>query len=118
MLQKTHLQKKILEGNSSDPVNISSTEGNEKATKDIHKCSKAIPKNISEISKSRAHRSQRSHSPLRCYYCEKAGVQFETCDVKEYENHMATKHFRKPAYPTQSDMKRYGLTPQGKSWEV
>jgi hypothetical protein len=54
-----------------------------------------------------------SRSSYSCYHCD----GFHTGNQDYYENHMARCHFRLPAYPSVADLQRYGLKPQGKSWE-
>lgn len=44
---------------------------------------------------------------------------FKTNDVNEYERHGALYNIENPLlYPSSYEMKKYGLTPQGKEWEV
>jgi hypothetical protein len=57
---------------------------------------------------------------LRCYYCE----DFET-DSKDgkrnYESHVKSKHgndLDHPCYPSKADLKRLGLKPQSRKWEI
>jgi hypothetical protein len=47
------------------------------------------------------------------YHCD----DFQTNNQDYYENHMARKHFKLPAYPSIADLQRYGLSAQGKDWE-
>ena len=63
--------------------------------------------------------SYTSHSKLlRCYYCEKAGTQFETDDVAEYEKHGDLKHRNKSLYPNKATIKKHKLKAQDKEWEI
>jgi hypothetical protein len=123
------------------------TENREKSNENIQDIAHNITNNLQEKEDRKLGSSpeppapsvpsgaSKEQSTLRCYYCgngnfnghgnrngkssnSKKSIEFEPYDIKEYESHMATRHFKKPAYPTRSDMKRYGLTPQGKSWEV
>ncbi|MDN5868044.1 MAG: hypothetical protein L0H55_11705, partial [Candidatus Nitrosocosmicus sp.] len=47
-----------------------------------------------------------------CYLCG-----LETDSKEEYERHYVRTHPGKPAYPCLADITKYGLEPQGKSWE-
>jgi hypothetical protein len=48
-----------------------------------------------------------------CYYCD-----FNTNSKDDYEKHIVVYHPKKPGYPNLEDLKKSGLKPQGKSWEV
>lgn len=51
---------------------------------------------------------------FRCYYnCD---VQFETKDA--YLKHSAITHPHRTAFPSKIEIEKYGLKPQGKSWET
>ena len=53
---------------------------------------------------------------FKCYHF---GCDFQTNDQIDYERHGALKHLENPLlYPSRYELKRYGLTPQGKEWEV
>jgi hypothetical protein len=64
------------------------------------------------------HPSHPSH-PSPYYKCYHPNCLFTTKDQKEYERHGALKHPSNPLlYPSKFEIKKYGLTPQGKEWEV
>jgi hypothetical protein len=47
------------------------------------------------------------------------GCDFHTNDEKDYHRHAAQKHTGVPVlYPTKVELEKYGLKPQGKSWEI
>jgi hypothetical protein len=53
------------------------------------------------------------------YSCYHNGCDFHTNDEKDYHRHAAQKHTGIPVlYPTKTELERYGLKPQGKSWEI
>ena len=111
---------KNLEGNSSNSVNISSADRNEKAARDSIKRTK----NISQLD-SRAHKSHRSQSITdeieepTLYSCYHKGCNYHTDDVQEYERHGAQKHLKNPLlYPSKAEIEKYGLKAQGKDWEI
>ena len=117
--QSTDTFAKNLEENSSGSDDSLGMDGSGKVARDSIKA----PKNISEVSEMRAHRSQRSHSNsdgnglLKCYYCEKAGNLFETYDEMEYFKHGSRKHYNKPMFPNMVAIEKHNLKPQGKEWE-
>jgi hypothetical protein len=53
-----------------------------------------------------------------CYYCDKAGKKFETNDESKYLKHGAQKHYKKPMFPNLTELKKYGLKYQNKTWEI
>ncbi|HEY6668207.1 MAG TPA: DUF4326 domain-containing protein [Candidatus Nitrosopolaris sp.] len=55
-----------------------------------------------------------ANSKYVCYYC----MDCQTDSEHEYHSHKVRKHPDKPAYPTKADLEKFGLTPQGKSWEI
>jgi hypothetical protein len=62
--------------------------------------------------------SHPSH-PSPNYKCYHLNCKFNTDDQKEYERHGAFKHLENPLlYPSRYEIEKYGLTPQGKEWEV
>jgi len=62
--------------------------------------------------------SHPSH-PSPNYKCYHLNCKFNTDDQKEYERHGALKHLENPLlYPSRYEIEKYGLTPQGKEWEV
>ena len=73
-----------------------------------------------------SHPSHPSHpSPLetgRLFYefkCYHPNCKFSTEYQEEYERHGALKHPSNPLlYPSRYEIEKYGLTPQGKEWEV
>lgn len=52
-------------------------------------------------------------SIFECYYCD----NFHTNMENDYLSHGAIRHPRKPMFPSKTDLKKYGLTPQWKRWE-
>jgi hypothetical protein len=53
---------------------------------------------------------------FKCYY---PGCEFQTDSEREYKKHGALKHLENPLlYPSRYEIEKYGLTPQGKEWEV
>jgi hypothetical protein len=53
------------------------------------------------------------------YSCYHNGCDFHTNDEKYYQRHAAQKHPGIPVlYPTKAELEKYGLKPQGKSWEI
>jgi hypothetical protein len=59
--------------------------------------------------------SQGNGRQYRCYH---NGCDFQTCSQEEYERHGALKHPKNPLlYPSRAEIEKYGLKPQGKSWE-
>jgi hypothetical protein len=48
-----------------------------------------------------------------CYYCD-----FDTNSQDDYKKHVVVYHPKKPGYPSLEDLKRSGLKPQGRPWEV
>jgi hypothetical protein len=73
-----------------------------------------------------SHPSHPSHpSPsesgrlLFSYKCYHPNCDFQTNNIGEYERHGALKHLENPLlYPSRYEIEKYGLTPQGKEWEV
>jgi hypothetical protein len=67
-----------------------------------------------------SHPSHPSPTKFRgLFKCYHPGCDFQTSDEKEYERHGALKHLENPLlYPSRYELKKYGLTPQGKKWEV
>jgi hypothetical protein len=53
-------------------------------------------------------------SPFQCYYCDN---NFGRKKKMEYDSHVKLAHPGKPAYPDKPDLEKFGLVPQGKSWE-
>ena len=55
------------------------------------------------------------------YYCEKEGVLTEqiflTNDREQFEKYGVLNHFYKPLYPNETELQKYGLKPQGRTWE-
>ena len=51
---------------------------------------------------------------FKCYYCE----DFNTNNRDYYESHVMLEHFGRPAFPTETEIEKYGLKAQGKEWEV
>jgi len=49
----------------------------------------------------------------KCYHC----VHFSTNDQNEYLTHGAQNHLYKPLFPNQTELERYNLRPQNKTWE-
>ena len=53
------------------------------------------------------------------YSCYHNGCDFHTNDEKDYHRHAVQKHTGIPVlYPTKAELEKYGLKPQGKSWEI
>ena len=52
-----------------------------------------------------------------CYFCANTGKKSETNDKSEYLKHIGLS-INKPAFPIKTELKKYGLTPQGKPWEI
>ena len=53
---------------------------------------------------------------FECYHND---CDFHTNDEKDYHRHAAQKHTGIPVlYPTKAELEKYGLKPQGKSWEI
>jgi len=62
--------------------------------------------------------SHPSH-PSPYYKCYHLNCKFTTDDQREYERHGALRHLESPLlYPSRYEIEKYGLTPQGKEWEV
>jgi hypothetical protein len=62
--------------------------------------------------------SHPSH-PSPYYKCYHSNCKFTTDDQEDYERHGALKHLENPLlYPSRYEIEKYGLTPQGKEWEV
>jgi hypothetical protein len=53
-------------------------------------------------------------SQFKCYHCG----QFESNTEKEYRRHITFNHFKKPMFPSKTELEKYGLKSQGKSWEI
>ena len=49
-----------------------------------------------------------------CYYCDK----LDTDDEEVYKKHGVLVHPGKPAYPSKTDLEKYGLDPQHKHCEI
>jgi hypothetical protein len=109
---------KNLDGNNRGLDGSLGVDGNGKEARDCYKGPKGSPKNISEVSGVGAHRSQRSHSKFRCYYCDKAGILFETDYEPGYEKHGALKHPNKSLYPNLATIRKHNLNAQGRDWEI
>jgi hypothetical protein len=61
----------------------------------------------------------RIEGSLHFYSCYHNGCDFRTNDEKDYHRHAAQKHSGIPVlYPTKAELEKYGLKPQGKSWET
>jgi hypothetical protein len=67
-----------------------------------------------------SHPSHPSPTEFRgLFKCYHSGCDFQTNDPIDYERHGALKHLENPLlYPSRYELKKYGLTPQGKEWEV
>jgi hypothetical protein len=53
------------------------------------------------------------------YSCYHNGCDYRANDEKDYHIHAAQKHTGIPVlYPTKAELEKYGLKPQGKSWEI
>ena len=67
-----------------------------------------------------SHPSHPSPTEFRgLFKCYHPGCDFQTNDEKDYERHSALKHLENPLlYPSRYEIEKYGLTPQGKEWEV
>jgi hypothetical protein len=62
--------------------------------------------------------SHPSH-PSPYYKCYHSNCKFTADDQEDYERHGALKHLENPLlYPSRYEIEKYGLTPQGKEWEV
>jgi hypothetical protein len=56
-----------------------------------------------------------ANSKFSCYYC----INFQTDNEKEYSVHIITKHRQGTlAYPNGAAIKKFGLVPQKKPWEI
>jgi hypothetical protein len=53
-------------------------------------------------------------SSFACYYCD----HFETKNQHDYEQHVVKHHPKKPGYPNLENLKKSGLKPKGKPWEI
>jgi hypothetical protein len=63
--------------------------------------------------------SKATHPTLTLYQCYHNDCDFQTKDEPEYRRHWGQKHKGIPVlYPTKIELKKYGLKPQGKSWET
>ena len=114
------LEKCKIMGDWLQTPNCSNSDG--QPLQPSHVCIDAV-----EGNKDRNKRSQiaKSESDLglsklmRCYNCDKVGKNFETFDETEYKKHGAQNHHKNPLlYPSKAEIKKYGLKPQGKSWEI
>jgi hypothetical protein len=57
-------------------------------------------------------------SPIK-YSCYHKDCDFHTDDEGEYRRHGAQNHHKNPLlYPSKFEIEKYGLTPQGKEWEI
>jgi len=67
-----------------------------------------------------SHPSPPSASPqLPAFSCYHKNCEFHTEDEREYRRHGAINHSKNPLlYPTKFEIEKYGLTPQGKEWEI
>jgi hypothetical protein len=55
-------------------------------------------------------------SPYSCYHKK---CEFHTNDEQEYRRHGAQNHHKNPLlFPSKFEIEKYGLTPQGKEWEI
>jgi hypothetical protein len=62
--------------------------------------------------------SHPSH-PSPYYKCYHSNCKFTADDQEDYERHGALKHLENPLlYPSSYEIEKYGLTPQGKEWEI
>ena len=52
---------------------------------------------------------------FECYYCREFP---STKDKKKYQEHVESNHRGLPPYPSITDLKRLGIYPQGKKWEI
>jgi hypothetical protein len=68
-----------------------------------------------------SHPSHPSHPspPLPAFSCYHKNCEFHTDDEREYRRHGALNHPKNPLlYPSKFELEKYGLTPQGKEWEI
>jgi hypothetical protein len=67
-----------------------------------------------------SHPSHPSPSPpLPAFSCYHKNCEFHTEDEREYRRHGAINHSKNPLlYPTKFEIEKYGLTLQGKEWEI
>jgi len=57
--------------------------------------------------------------PLTSYSCYHKNCNFHTDDEQEYRRHGAQNHHKNPLlYPSKFEIEKYGLTSQGKEWEI
>lgn len=54
------------------------------------------------------------YASFKCYYCD----YFIFTSKKEYESHVIKGHPGKPAYPSKTEIEKYNLSPQRRTWEV
>jgi hypothetical protein len=62
-----------------------------------------------------------SHSspPSPAFSCYHKNCNFHTDDEREYRRHGAQNHHKNPLlFPSRFEIEKYGLTPQGKEWEI
>ena len=57
--------------------------------------------------------------PLPVFSCYHKNCDFHTDDEREYRRHGALNHHKNPLlFPSKFEIEKYGLTPQGKEWEI
>lgn len=69
--------------------------------------------NTSQGGSHQSHESQPQYPP-DCYYCDEV---FNGIGKEGYEEHVRSKHPRKPCYPGSPDLELYKLEPKGMWWE-
>jgi hypothetical protein len=121
-LDKGTCEKLSMKGNilqfdnpaTSGYSNEENTEGS------IHNTIPEEPERLNAPFQMPSHPSHPSPTEFRgLFKCYHPGCDFQTNDQKDYERHGALKHLENPLlYPSRHEIEKYGLTPQGKEWEV
>ena len=69
---------------------------------------------IYEPDEKKAYSVYQSNSLYSCYYCS----GFQTDNGEDYERHVALTHPGRPGHPNKPELKKFGLNPHRRSWEV
>ena len=112
--------KDVLEGDGDSGDGSDRSRQNASSSNSTNKGE--IRENLEEISgwaflQDPSHPSHPSLTPkFSCYH---KNCDFYTDDEREYRRHGAQNHPKNPLlYPSRFEIEKYGLTPQGKEWEI
>jgi hypothetical protein len=113
------LESASLSDSSKLPENLDNSGNNEKHVADsIRNIILNEPERPQAFLHDPSHPSHPS-PPTSTYSCYHKNCNFHTDDEQEYRRHGAQNHHKNPLlFPSKFEIEKYGLTPQGKEWEI